>query len=147
MNAKQIECKFAVMGARFKVNVTPAQRQSRDWGRDAINEKLALRNEALRRGAGKAHIVEDLFRVAGQLVYVCPKYPTGVTEARYRQLLQNRPGAAQWGWRTMRRNPRVYAKGRIRHPDHATITLPDWHRVVLNTETETETMRNVVFLD
>jgi hypothetical protein len=101
----------------------------------------------LRRGAGKAHIVEQLFRVAGELVYVCPKHPNGVSEARYRQLLQNRPGAAQWGWQALRRNPRVYAKGRIRHPDHATITLPDWHRVVLNTETETETMRNVAFID
>jgi hypothetical protein len=269
MNAKQIECKFAMMGARFKVNVVPAQRQSGDyavdirqdrrgaffelrvpepmrrsldvnvlqtdkrdrhlllfvrpskgkaarflcghderawfvaavpggassvlqakealkplpirahqnrlqvptrlknrrknaafrrqgewffvpalaWGRDPINENLILRNEPLRRGAGKAHIVEQLFRVAGERVYVCPKHPNGVSEARYRQVLQNRPGAAQWGWQALRRNPRVYAKGRIRHPDHATITLPDWHRVVLNTETETETMRNVAFLD
>lgn len=57
------------------------------------------------------------------------------------------PSAAQWGWQALRRNPRVYAKGRIRHPDHATITLPDWHRVVLNTETETETMRHVAFID
>jgi hypothetical protein len=117
------------------------------WNRDPINEKFVLHNEPLRRGAGKAHIVEQLFRVAGELVYVCPKHPNGVSEARYRQLLQNRPGAAQWGWQALRRNPRVYAKGRIRHPDHATITLPDWHRVVLNTETETETMRNVAFID
>jgi hypothetical protein len=117
------------------------------WNRDPINEKFVLYNEPLRRGAGKPHIVEQLFRVAGELVYVCSKHPNGVTEMRYRQLLQNRPGAAQWGWQALRRNPRVYAKGRIRHSDHATITLPDWHRVVLNTETETETMRNVAFID
>ena len=116
------------------------------WSRDPINEKFVLSNEPLRRGAGKPHIVEQLFRVAGEAVYVCPKYANGVTEARYRQLLQQ-PGAAQWGWRMLRRNPRVYARGRIRHPDHATITLPDWHRVVMNTETETDTMRNVAFLD
>ena len=47
----------------------------------------------------------------------------------------------------MRRNPRVYARGSVRHQDHATIRLPDWHRVVLNTETETETMGNVAFID
>ncbi len=117
------------------------------WNRDPINDKFVLHNEPLRRGAGKPHIVEQLFRVAGELVYVCPKAPNGVSEAWYRQLLQNRPGAAQWGWQALRRNPRVYAKGRIRHSDHATITLPDWHRVVLNTETETETMRNVAFID
>ena len=117
------------------------------WNRDPINEKFVLYNEPLRRGAGKAHIVEQLFRVAGELVYVCPKHPNGVSAAWYRQLLQNRPGVAQWGWQALRRNPRVYAKGRIRHPDHATITLPDWHRVVLNTETETDSMRNVAFID
>ena len=66
------------------------------WGRDRINEKFALYNEPLRRGAGKPHIVEQLFRVAGELVYVCPKYPNGASEARYRQLLQNKPSAAQW---------------------------------------------------
>ena len=70
-----------------------------------------------------------------------------VSETRYRQLLQSKPSAAQWDWQTLRRNPRVYARGRVRHSDHATITLPDWHRVVLNTETETETMRNVAFID
>lgn len=117
------------------------------WNRDPINEKFVLYNEPLRRGAGKAHIVEHLFRVAGELVYVCPKHPNGVSENWYRRILQQRPSAAQWGWQALRRNPRVYAKGRIRHPDHATITLPDWHRVVLNTETETETMRHVAFID
>jgi hypothetical protein len=117
------------------------------WNRDPINEKFVLYNEPLRRGAGKPHIVEQLFRVAGELVYTCPKFPNGVSEAGYQQLLRSRPGAAQWGWQAQRRNPRVYAKGRIRHSDHATITLPDWHRVVLNTETETETMRHVAFID
>lgn len=42
---------------------------------------------------------------------------------------------------------RVYARGRIRHSDHATIALPDWHPVVPNTETETETMSNVALID
>jgi hypothetical protein len=117
------------------------------WGRDPINEKFVLDNEPLRRGAGKAHIVEHLYRVAGEIVYVCPKHPNGVSEAWYRHLLQQNRNAAQWGWHALRRNPRVYVRGRIRHPDHATITLPDWHRVVLNTETETDTMRNVAFID
>jgi hypothetical protein len=49
------------------------------WRRDPVNEKYVLSNEPLRRGAGKAHIVEQLYRVAGELVYVCPKYPNGVS--------------------------------------------------------------------
>jgi hypothetical protein len=47
----------------------------------------------------------------------------------------------------MRRNPGVYVRGRVRHPDHATITLPGWHRVVMNTEAQSRAMRNVAFLD
>jgi hypothetical protein len=117
------------------------------WQRDGINEKWILHNEQLRRGAGKPHIVEQLYRVAGEVVYVCPEYPNGVNEWHYRRILKQDRKAARWPWQVQRRNPRVYARGRIRHSDHATITLPDWHRVVLNTETETETMRNVAFLD
>ena len=117
------------------------------WQRDSINEKYILRNEPLRRGAGKPHIVEQLYRVAGEVVYVCPEHPNGVSEWAYRRILKQDRKAARWSWQVQRRNPRVYARGRIRHSDHATINLPDWHRVVLNTETETETMRNVAFID
>ena len=41
----------------------------------------------------------------------------------------------------------VFARGDVRHSDHATITLPFWHRVMMNTETQSRTMRNVAFLD
>ena len=51
-----------------------------------------------------------------------------------------------WGWRAMWRNAGVYVRGRIRHPDHATITLHGWHRVLMNTESQSKAMRNVAFL-
>jgi hypothetical protein len=57
------------------------------------------------------------------------------------------PNAKRWAWRTMRRNPRVYVRGRIRHADHATIQLHDWNRVLMNTESQARAMRNVAFLD
>jgi hypothetical protein len=117
------------------------------WRQDQINEKLILHNEPLRRGTGKPHIVEQLYRVAGELVYVCPKYPNGVSEMQHHRMRKQDRKAAQWPWQALRRNPRVYARGRVRHPDHATITLSDWHRVAMNTETETDTMRNVAFID
>ncbi len=117
------------------------------WQRDRINEKFILRNEPLRRGTGKPHIVEELYRVAGELVYVCPKYPNGVNEWQYQRMIKQDRKAAQWPWQAQRRNPRVYARGRVSHPDHATITLSDWHRVAMNTETETDPMRNVAFID
>ena len=112
-----------------------------------VDEKLVLRNEPMRRGGGKAHIVEQLFRTGGETVHVCSQHPNGVTPAEHRSILQRNPNATRWGWRVMRRNPGVYARGTVRHSDHATITLPFWHRVVMNTETQTRTMANVAFLD
>ena len=112
-----------------------------------VNEKLVLRNEPLRRGAGKPHFVEELFRSGGETVHVCRQYPNGVTPEEYGSILRRSPDAVRWGWQVMRRNPGVYARGAIRHSDHETITLPFWHRVIMNTETQSRTMANVAFLD
>ena len=112
-----------------------------------LDEKLVLRNEPLRRGAGKPHLAEQLYRTGGELVHVCSKHPNGIPEQEYRELLRVNPKAAYWGWRMMRRNPGVYARGTVRHSDHDTITLPFWHRVLMNTETQSRTMANVAFLD
>ena len=112
-----------------------------------VDEKLVLRNEPLRRGAGKPHLVEQLFRTGGETVQVCAKHPNGISEKEYHELLRVNPKAARWGWRVMRRNPGVYARGTVRHSDHDTITLSFWHRVVMNTETQSRTMANVAFLD
>jgi hypothetical protein len=112
-----------------------------------VNEKLVLRDEPLRRGNGKPHFVEQVFRSGGETVHVCIRHPNGLTEVEHRALLQRQPQAARWGWRVMRRNAGVYARGTVRHADHAVITLPSWHRVVMNTETQTRTMANVAFLD
>jgi len=113
----------------------------------SVDNKFVLRNEPLRRGGGKPHIVEYLFRIGGETVHVCRKYPNGVKPDDYRSILKRTPEAAGWGWQVMRRNPRVYARGTVRHADHDVITLPIWHRVVMNTETQSRTMRNVAFLD
>jgi hypothetical protein len=109
--------------------------------------KLVLRDEPLRRGAGKPHMVEQLFRTGGETVYVSSKHPNGLLPAEYKRLLKSNPNAAGWGWRMMRRDMSVYARGAVSHADHATITLPFWHRVLMNTETQSRTMRNVAFLD
>ena len=41
----------------------------------------------------------------------------------------------------------VYVRGRIRHPDHATLVLERWHRVVVSTTPADTTTRQVVFLN
>lgn len=112
-----------------------------------VDDKLILRNEPLRRGAGKPHMVEELHRTGGEIVHVCHRHPNGVTPKEYRSILQRNPEAARWGWQVMRRNPGVYARGTVRHSDHDTITLPFWHRVIMNTETQSRTMARVAFLD
>jgi hypothetical protein len=113
----------------------------------SVNERLVLRNEPIRRGSGKPHVVEELYREGGQIVYVCVRYPNGVTTQQHRRLLQRQPDAAKWDWRPMQRDARVYARGAVRHRDHATIWLRDWCRVVLNTETEAPSMPRMAFLD
>jgi hypothetical protein len=112
-----------------------------------VDDKLILRNEPLRRGAGKPHMVEELHRTGGETVHVCRRHPNGVTPKEYRSILQRNPEAARWGWQMMRRNPGVYARGTVRHSDYDTITLPFWHRVIMNTETQSRTMARVAFLD
>ena len=114
----------------------------------AVKEKLVLPDEPLARGnGGKPHWAESCYRTGGEAVHVCSKYPNGVTEAQYEAILAGNPKAKRWGWRAMRRNPGGYVKGRVRHPDHATITLHGWHRVVMNTEGLSKAMKNVAFLD
>jgi hypothetical protein len=81
------------------------------------------------------------------VVYVCGRYPRGVTENQYRKLLSRNAAARTWGWQTMRRNPAVFVRGRIRHTDHRTIVLREWHRVLMNTENQSAARRNVAFLD
>src|SRR2546426_897601 len=51
-----------------------------------VDERLILRNEPLRRGAGKPHLVEELFRSGGETVHVCDRYPNGVTPDEHRAI-------------------------------------------------------------
>jgi hypothetical protein len=113
-----------------------------------VDEKLVLLNEPLTRGnGGNPPWAEFCYRTGGETVYVCSKHPNGVTEAQYQGILAGSPKAKGWGWRMMRRNPGVYVRGRVRHADHATITLHGWHRVQMNTEGQSKALKNLAFLD
>lgn len=106
-----------------------------------------LSKEPLRRGRGKPHLAESLFRRGGQTVYVCNLHPSGLTENQYRELVRREPDKKKLPWRTMAREPEVYVKGRISHPDHKTITLSVWHRVLPNTENASRAGSSLAFLD
>ena len=112
-----------------------------------VDERMAFRNEPIARGGGKPHICEELVRQGGELVYVSPQHPQGLSEPRYRQLLSRRPKLRNLNWVAQRRNPLVYVRGKVRHSDHKTIVLNGWHQVLMNTETQSVAMRHVAFID
>jgi hypothetical protein len=107
-----------------------------------FDEKLILRNEPLIRGRGsKPHRVEELVRSGGETVYV--KGSQVLNEASYAKLdsTKNR------GFSVMRRNPKVFVRGRVKHADHKTIVLAGWHEVLMNTENESLAKAHVAFID
>lgn len=112
-----------------------------------VNEKFILRNEPLRRGGGKPHMVEELVRQGGEMVYVSARHPNGLTSYQYERLLSNSPKMRKLHWVVQRRNPRVMVRGKIRHADHKTIVLHDWHEVLMNTENQSVAMQHVAFID
>ena len=108
-----------------------------------------IENEPLIRGRGKPHTAEYVYRIGGTNVYVSQQYPNGLSETEYRRLLK-KDGISASSFRVRRLDPQVYAKGRITHADHKTVTLNGWHRVIPNTEpTVDRTGRQVVmgFID
>jgi hypothetical protein len=108
------------------------------------DEWVILNKEPIRRGQGKPHMVENVYRRGGTTVYVCSQYPNGLAEREYKTLLRNHPEKKGLPWQQMARGAEVYAKGRVRHPDHKTIVLPFWHRVLPNKEVNSA---SVAFLD
>jgi hypothetical protein len=107
--------------------------------------ELILRNEALRRSGGTPHVMQYAYRSGGETVYVNRRHPAGIAAAQFRRLSEDE--RKQGGWIPMRRNAAVFARGAIRHPDHATVVLREWHQVAMNTEQGARAMRHVAFLD
>lgn len=110
-----------------------------------VDHREVYRNEPISRSGGKPHWCEYVYRLGGVRVFVNHEYPEGLTEAEFEKLdfVQRR----QRRWEERTRDAQVYARGLISHPDHATIELPYWHQVVMNTETQARAMRHVAFLD
>jgi hypothetical protein len=106
---------------------------------------IVRKDEPISRGVGsKPHIVSELLRRGGEQVYVNRKNQTMLTVAQFRnQLRAGRiKNAAEWV--DQRRTTLVYVRGKVRHADHKTIVLPFWHRVAMNAEPISNSLR---FLD
>ena len=118
-----------------------------------IDMKLVLKNEPIQRGRSKPHMCQWLYREGGEMVMVHSRYaPNGISKKDHAQRLKEteeragKQAALNWnlGWREMMKDPEAYAKGSVRHPDHATIVLRGWHRVFLSEEVTSTAM---AFLD
>jgi hypothetical protein len=96
---------------------------------------------------GKSHILEECYRQGQQTIYSCPTYPSGITEKEYVALVEATPCMKYLSWETVVTGPDVYARGRVRHPDHATLHLDTWHRVLVNREHEAYSSAYVTFPD
>jgi hypothetical protein len=93
------------------------------------------RDEPISRGRGKAHVVEELCRVGGSLLYVREDLPGTLSEADYLRLKREGAHAVVVGrWRQRWSVNAAYARGAVRYPDHATLHLPGWHLVRLSAE-------------
>lgn len=116
----------------------------------AIDERLILKNEPLQRGRGKPHLAQELYRIGGEQVYVRGSEILTAKQYADRSRAGTLDGGNAWRkdtWRMRMRNPTVYVRGGIKHPDHATLKLKGWHRVLPNTETAARGAQMVDFID
>ena len=100
-----------------------------------VNPLNIHRHEPLiRPGGGKAHVVDELVRGVGEMVWHHQLHaPAGVTDAQFRALPEAVRTGKGWSQRLrVAREGSVLARGAVRHPDHATVYLPTWHRVFIN---------------
>lgn len=105
-----------------------------------------LRNEPLARGnGGKPHWAEECYRMGGETVYVSARHAAGLTVTEYLRLSEKQRKGG--GFRIMKRDATVYARGKITHRDHKTVVLKGWHSVLMNTENRSIAMRFLAFLD
>ena len=145
-----IERRFGFIGARARLIAAPATgRVTIDVRRHRDREHFELR---LPNTASAAVLDADksarhllAFRRGGTTVYVSRVHPTGLTQEKFDALSDD--DRRKQSWRQMVRDASVFAKGRIRHADHATLVLREWNQVFMNTEPGARAMRHVAFLD
>jgi hypothetical protein len=118
------------------------------WNKISIKSAPILKNEPIQRGRAKPHMCEFMVRDGGVRVHVCRQFPNGLEEKAYKKLLSRDPRAKGYIWTVRVADAKVFVKGRVSHPDHATINLgSEWHEVLMNRENEAPSMKHLRFLD
>lgn len=110
--------------------------------RKDLSRAPILHQEPLIRGRGsKPHIVSEVVRFGGTPVVL--ERGTEYSLDAWAAIVKDDPTRDRFG-RRMMKDPEVYARGSVRHPDHATLKLTTWHRVYPNREARSV---NVSFYD
>jgi hypothetical protein len=105
--------------------------------------RVVHRDEPLFRNArSKPHRCQYIVRRGGEVVHFVGNRV--YTDAEFAAACAKDRTLRGRRTRTRVRNPEVFARGYVRHPDHATIVLRGWHRVHLNAEFTTD---SVTFYD
>jgi hypothetical protein len=100
------------------------------------------REPLIRPGGGKPHIVDELVRLGGEMVWFHAEHgANGLTEGEREALPEAIRTATGW-YRRMRigEGASVLVRGAVRHSDHATIWLGSWHRVYINSEVRPDSL-------
>ncbi len=111
------------------------------------SSELVHRNEPLQRGAGKPHIAQFLVRTGGRTGYVRSWGGKVYEQEEWHSLIKEGRGGNPRSWQIVTIEPEIYVRGRVRHPDHKTVDLPGWHRVLPNTEQESGTFLSIAYVD
>ncbi len=110
-----------------------------------VEKDLILKNEPIQMGGRRQHNCEELFRQGGESVWVNRNNPNGLSNENYMEM--DPKDRAKGHFRRMVRDASVFARGRISAPDHKTLLLIGWHKVVPNTENRAVHGARVAFLD
>ena len=115
--------------------------------KDAL-QPAAVRDAVARRRPKDRHRRRNVAYVRQGEWFFLPTYDVVVDPEL---VLRDQPLRRGWGTvpriELSFRRVGLYAKGAVRHPDHDTIVLHGWHRVLMNTESQAPGTQNVAFLD
>ena len=94
-------------------------------------EVIHKKEPMVRSGGGKPHVVDECIRHGGKLAYINTRDSSDVlTPQKFAKI----DAFEKRYYRQATSGAKVYVRGRVRHPDHATLVLNGWHVITPNSE-------------
>jgi hypothetical protein len=105
-----------------------------------VESRRIHRQSPVQCSGNTAPVVSELYHTGGEAFYYSESKRRILTVQQYRALLLQHPKTVKEDWRISQRSMVAYGRGTVRHPEHHPITLHDWHRILMNTESEAPAM-------